>query len=191
MQAEARAHLLAVWVVGEARRSRPTAEPLPESVGPEGSHATAEVRVPRQVERPPLDESLGSTAAACSSLEGPSATGMGGDHELSVCSERSPDAVAVEVGGEVDAATAPDLSEHLIALEGMGVVVGLGGVKFMDSNGPVVLVSALQEARAAGRHLVLRSPSRIFELWGTHRLLDHQPMGQTAGRGLAGPRFPG
>jgi anti-anti-sigma factor len=65
----------------------------------------------------------------------------------------------VEVSGEVDMATAPELRARLLdaIAEGEGaVVVDLAHVDFMDSSGFAVLVTASQRLRSAGRDLVVR-----------------------------------
>jgi anti-sigma B factor antagonist len=65
----------------------------------------------------------------------------------------------VEVSGEVDMATAPELRARLLdaIAEGDGViVVDLAQVDFMDSSGFAVLVTASQRLRSGGRDLVVR-----------------------------------
>ncbi|PPK67512.1 STAS domain-containing protein [Actinokineospora auranticolor] len=83
------------------------------------------------------------------------------------------DPVVVEVTGEVDLATAPQLEQALddaLAQPGGGVRVDLSGVEFMDSAGLRVLVAALRKAEESGRSLVLDSPHervrRIIEITG-------------------------
>lgn len=84
------------------------------------------------------------------------------------------------LAGEIDAHTAPSLVDHLDPLpDGTGdVVLDIAGVDFMDSSGLRVLIEAHDRARAAGRRLVLRSPSgvvrRLFEVSGLseHLVID-------------------
>ena len=79
----------------------------------------------------------------------------------------------VEVGGEVDVATAPRLREQLISLVGDGryrIVVSLEGVDFIDSTGLGVLISGLKRVRTHGGRfsLVCTEPRilKVFEITG-------------------------
>ena len=79
----------------------------------------------------------------------------------------------VEVGGEVDVATAPRLREQLIALvneQRYQIVVGLEGVDFIDSTGLGVLISGLKRVRTHGGRfsLVCTEPRilKVFEITG-------------------------
>lgn len=80
------------------------------------------------------------------------------------------------LSGEVDAHTAPRLSEGLSELltGESDVVVDLAGVEFMDSSGLRVMVDADQRTKAAGTRLLLRNPAaavrRLFEISG---LVNH------------------
>lgn len=83
----------------------------------------------------------------------------------------------VEVVGDLDCSTAPDLREALfgVAADAPGcVILDLGGNAFVDSTGLGVLVGAVKRVKEAGGDLVLRSPSRatvrLFEVTG---LTDH------------------
>jgi anti-sigma B factor antagonist len=62
----------------------------------------------------------------------------------------------VEVGGEIDVATAPRLRERLISLVNDGqhqLVVSLEAVDFIDSTGLGVLISGLKRTRTHGGDL--------------------------------------
>ncbi len=79
----------------------------------------------------------------------------------------------VEVGGEVDVATAPRLREQLIALvneQRYQIVVSLEGVDFIDSTGLGVLISGLKRVRTHGGRfsLVCTEPRilKVFEITG-------------------------
>lgn len=78
--------------------------------------------------------------------------------------------------GEIDAHTAPELSEHLDPLPGDGgdVTLDVAQVDFIDSSGLRVIVEAHQRAEGADRRLVVWRPSpavsRLFEISG---LSDH------------------
>jgi anti-sigma B factor antagonist len=61
--------------------------------------------------------------------------------------------VVVEVAGEVDMATAPQLGEVLGAHTGVDLVVDLSGVPFLDSSGLSVLVKARADLTGSGRTL--------------------------------------
>ena len=79
----------------------------------------------------------------------------------------------VEVGGEVDVATAPRLREQLIALvndQRYHIVVNLEAVDFIDSTGLGVLISGLKRVRTHGGRfaLVCTEPRilKVFEITG-------------------------
>jgi anti-sigma B factor antagonist len=61
--------------------------------------------------------------------------------------------VVVEVAGEVDMATAPQLGEVLGAQRGVDLVVDLSGVPFLDSSGLSVLVRTRADLSGTGRTL--------------------------------------
>lgn len=79
----------------------------------------------------------------------------------------------VEVGGEIDVATAPRLREQLIALvndQHYRIVVDLEAVDFIDSTGLGVLISGLKRVRTHGGSfaLVCTEPRilKVFEITG-------------------------
>ncbi len=79
----------------------------------------------------------------------------------------------VDVGGEVDVATAPRLREQLIALvndQRYHLVVNLEAVDFIDSTGLGVLISGLKRVRTHGGRfsLVCTEPRilKVFEITG-------------------------
>lgn len=81
-----------------------------------------------------------------------------------------PTAVVVEISGEIDLASAPELRDGLISLVAAGraeIVVDGSGVEFIDASGINVLLDAADAARRAGGHLRLSRPSPSFR-----RLLD-------------------
>jgi anti-sigma B factor antagonist len=86
---------------------------------------------------------------------------------------RRPTGPWLRLSGELDLATAPDLEQHLRALEegeGIRIVLELSGLTFMDSAGLTVIVEAERRAGERGRSLVMRGPSRqvtrLLELAG-------------------------
>jgi adenylate cyclase len=75
----------------------------------------------------------------------------------------------LEVAGEVDAATAPELSGQIEATLRRGprdVLLDLAGVDFMDSSGVSALLNALTRMTRAGKPLALATPpgSAVLEL---------------------------
>ena len=79
----------------------------------------------------------------------------------------------LEVRGEVDVSTAPELRERLLALSEQGrtvAVVDLSDVSFVDSTALGVLVSGVKRLRSAGGdlRLVVTQPriSKVFEITG-------------------------
>jgi anti-sigma B factor antagonist len=85
----------------------------------------------------------------------------------------------LEVAGEIDVYTAPQLRERLIALVEGGsrqVVVDLGRVEFLDSTGLGVLVGALKRLRVVGGELLLVCAQerllKIFRITGLDRVFQ-------------------
>jgi len=79
----------------------------------------------------------------------------------------------LEVGGEIDVATAPRLREQLISLvnsERFRIVVDLGHVDFIDSTGLGVLIGALKRVRTHDGDLALACHEprilKVFEITG-------------------------
>jgi anti-sigma B factor antagonist len=85
----------------------------------------------------------------------------------------------LEVGGELDLWTAPELCariEACIRASPPGVVVDLAPLQFCDSTGLRALIGVAREARAAATPLIMLRPSnkgvcRTFELAGAHEFL--------------------
>ena len=84
----------------------------------------------------------------------------------------------VNVYGELDVATAPQLRELLIDLVGDGanrLVLDLDGVDFLDSTGLGTIISALKRARTHGGdiRLVCTQPriKRLFEITGLDKVV--------------------
>lgn len=89
------------------------------------------------------------------------------------------DRVLVDVRGEVDILTAPQLAAVLepeVTAGKSDVVVDLGELEFIDASGLHVLQRAHQQALRRGRRLVLRSPprilTRILEVTALHRFFN-------------------
>jgi len=97
--------------------------------------------------------------------------------ELSLATRTVAGHKVLEVGGEIDVYTAPQLREHLIALVEGGdrqVVVDLGRVEFLDSTGLGVLVGALKRLRSVDGELSLVCAQerllKIFRITGLDRV---------------------
>lgn len=85
----------------------------------------------------------------------------------------------LEVSGEIDAYTAPELKESLMPLikeRGNQVEVDLENVQYMDSTGLGVFVSALKTAKESESHFTLKNVQgrvyRIFEITGLSEIID-------------------
>ncbi|HLU44427.1 MAG TPA: STAS domain-containing protein [Natronosporangium sp.] len=97
--------------------------------------------------------------------------------ELSLATREVAGHTVVEVRGEVDVYTAPELRERLLEIIDGGatrVVVDLRPVDFMDSTGLGVLVGALKRLRMAEGDLSLVCDSekllKIFRITGLDRV---------------------
>lgn len=93
---------------------------------------------------------------------------------FSAAAEHVEGSAIVEVRGELDLATAPQLDEVIGRLLSQGhsrIVLDLHGVDFIDSVGITALLTAHRRARAANGWLVLRSAGpRLRMLLETTRL---------------------
>jgi anti-anti-sigma factor len=81
--------------------------------------------------------------------------------------------VVIQLAGELDLESAPELDRRLRELAGEipgRLLIDLSGLEFMDSSGLAVMVRAQRSARENGRHLALRpgptQVQRLFELTG-------------------------
>ncbi|MGE5635555.1 MAG: STAS domain-containing protein [Nocardioidaceae bacterium] len=105
------------------------------------------------------------------------------------------DVLVLSASGEIDLTTAADLSGHLrAALNGdhRGVVVDLGGVRFMDSTGISVLLNGNRRLRRAARGFAVACPpgavARILETTALTQTLGVRPtVEEAAERALAPP----
>jgi anti-sigma B factor antagonist len=83
----------------------------------------------------------------------------------------SSDCWTVKVEGELDSATAPELTGAMSELDlsdGHAVAIDLGGCTFIDSSGIHALVAAATVAKGAGKRLTVRAVSsnarRVLEI---------------------------
>lgn len=97
--------------------------------------------------------------------------------DLSLVTRTEGDRTVVEVGGEIDVYTAPQLRERVVELVADGkvdLVLDLSGVEFLDSTGLGVLVGALNRVRAQDGSLALVLTQerilKIFEITGLRKV---------------------
>lgn len=102
--------------------------------------------------------------------------------ELSLSTRTVAGRKVLDVGGEIDVYTAPQLRERLIAIVQSGarqVVVDLGRVEFLDSTGLGVLVGALKRLNSVGGELALVCAQerllKIFRITGLDRVFKLHP----------------
>jgi anti-sigma B factor antagonist len=89
--------------------------------------------------------------------------------ELTITS--ADDGARLDLAGELDTHTAPQLVEHLEAVaDGADLVVGLAAVSFISSAGLSALLNAQRRLAESGGSLVVDEPSaavgRLIELSG-------------------------
>jgi anti-sigma B factor antagonist len=106
-------------------------------------------------------------------------TAIPGAIEFAVSVTASDEVTLVEVRGELDCYTAPQLQAVLDELADgppRRVVLDIGRSPFIDSTGLGVLVGALRRLRQGGGEMVVRSPSpttaRLFEITGVNTLFE-------------------
>ena len=97
--------------------------------------------------------------------------------DLSLTTRTEGALTVVEVGGEIDVYTAPQLRERVVELVADGkvdLVLDLSGVEFLDSTGLGVLVGALNRVRAQDGSLALVLTQerilKIFEITGLRKV---------------------
>lgn len=98
---------------------------------------------------------------------------------LSVNVQEESQVTVLEVNGEIDAYTAPELKKSLMPLiqeSGNEIEVDLENVAYMDSTGLGVFVSALKASKESGSHFTLKNVQgrvyRIFEITGLNGVMD-------------------
>jgi len=77
---------------------------------------------------------------------GPEADMESESENFSLAVERSGDETVVRATGELDLATAPQLEESLLQLDGQPIALDFSAVTFMDASGIRVLLTAQQRA---------------------------------------------
>jgi len=85
----------------------------------------------------------------------------------------------LEVEGEVDVYTSPQLKQEIVNLTDTGVkhiIIDLSKVEYLDSTGLGVLIGALKRLREVEGNLALVGPGmrilRIFEITGLDKIFD-------------------
>jgi len=101
---------------------------------------------------------------------------------LTISSESHDSVTLISVRGELDLATAPELSELTTRLLEQGdsrLVYDLSGLTFCDSTGLTVFVRAKNRIDELGGRLSLAAPSpivhRVLDVSGLLQVLDTQP----------------
>lgn len=99
--------------------------------------------------------------------------------DLSLSTRQGRDCTVVEVAGDLDMGTTPELRECLRAVVDAGarcVVVDLAGVGFMDSSALGALVVVFKQLRDLGGRLSLaavqRSVRTVFTITSVDRVID-------------------
>jgi anti-sigma B factor antagonist len=101
-----------------------------------------------------------------------------GTIDFAVSVQFSDETTVVDVRGDLDCYTAPQLRAVLVELADgpRKVVLDVGGSTFIDSTGLGVLVGALKRLRQKGGDMALRSltptTERLFEVTGVSQLFE-------------------
>ncbi|MFD5142095.1 STAS domain-containing protein [Streptomyces sp. NPDC058401] len=107
--------------------------------------------------------------------------------QLSVSTRTTTAGAVIELVGELDHHTAPDVSATLARLDlgtGRLLVLDLGGLTFCDSSGITVIIAARNRALAAHAGIALAAVpervSRIFRIVGLQQVFPTHPTAQDA-----------
>ncbi len=90
----------------------------------------------------------------------------------------------LHLSGELDAYTAPQLSEHLGPLmlnsNNRSVIVDLTNVTYLDSTGIGIFISALKASKQSGCQLVIQNVTerieRLFRITGLYEIISIVPL---------------
>ena len=98
---------------------------------------------------------------------------------LTISSERDGNLHTVELEGELDLATAPDVEEELERVEATdaeAIILDLSGLTFIDSTGIRLVLATARRSRADSNRLTLlrgtAAVQRAFEISGVEALLS-------------------
>ena len=93
----------------------------------------------------------------------------------------------LDLAGEVDVYTSPQLKQDLVQLAESGVkhvIVNLSKVEYLDSTGLGVLIGGLKRMREHDGNMALVGPGmrilRIFEITGLDKIFDIYPTEEEA-----------
>jgi len=93
----------------------------------------------------------------------------------------------LDVEGEIDVYTSPELKQKIVEYTEAGVkslVINLSKVEYLDSTGLGVLIGGLKRLREASGNLSLVAPGmrilRIFEITGLDKIFDIYPSEEEA-----------
>ncbi|WP_327308429.1 STAS domain-containing protein [Streptomyces sp. NBC_01298] len=107
--------------------------------------------------------------------------------QLSVNTRITTAGAVIELAGELDHHTAPDVRAALTGLDlntGQQLVLDLGGLTFCDSSGITMIIAARNHAIAAHAHIALAAVpervSRIFRIVGLQHVFPTHPTAQDA-----------
>ncbi|MFD9414277.1 STAS domain-containing protein [Streptomyces goshikiensis] len=107
--------------------------------------------------------------------------------QLRIRTRTTPSGPVIEVAGELDHHSAPEIRDLLpgLAIEpGQQLVIDLGGLTFCDSSGITVLLAARNVALAAHASIALAAVpdmvSRVFRVVGLDQVFPVHPTAQAA-----------
>ncbi|MEU5402364.1 STAS domain-containing protein [Streptomyces sp. NPDC005963] len=107
--------------------------------------------------------------------------------QLSIHIRTIPAGQVVELGGDLDHHSAPEVRGRLAGLvlrSGQQLVIDLAGLTFCDSSGITVLIAARNLAIAAGASIALAAVpdqvSRIFRIVGLEQIFPTHPSAAAA-----------
>lgn len=102
-----------------------------------------------------------------------------GDMNLQIDVRNEDEVYTVNVKGEIDAYTAPQLKEQLdsiVSEHGVKVIINLEEVSYIDSTGLGIFVGALKSTRKNDGTLQLVGVNdrvkRLFKITGLHEIID-------------------
>lgn len=112
-----------------------------------------------------------SSRSSCSIRPGGSASCRRDFEQMEYCTTKSGNTVRLQISGELDALTVPEIRAELDRIVAEGderVVVDLAGLRLVDSSGVGAIVSLFKRVRAEGRQFeavgVQGQPLQIFQV---------------------------
>ncbi|MYS10557.1 anti-sigma factor antagonist [Streptomyces sp. SID6041] len=108
-------------------------------------------------------------------------------NHLTVHTRTTASGPVIELAGELDHHTAPQVREAVLSLSlraGQQLVIDLGALSFCDSTGITVLIAARNHALASGANIALAAVparvSRILRVVGLEQVFPTHPTAQDA-----------